>query len=224
MELHIPVVNSQLVLAVVEASAVLVSAIAGMLVASHKRMDLVGAYALACMNAFGGGTVRDLLLDNRPFYWMQHPAYFVAIFVICVPFVYNARMYRVATEVHRRSVKVDAMGLALFTVAGVGIALAREVPLVVALLMGVVTGTAGGVLRDVVVNELPDLFRPGGLYATASLLGGAAFVAALAQDLSYGYATAIGVATVVVLRLLSVRLGVAIPAPQWMTETEREAR
>jgi uncharacterized membrane protein YeiH len=224
MELNMPVVNSELVLAVVEAAAVLVSAIAGMIVASHKRMDLVGAYALACVNAFGGGTVRDLLLDNRPFYWMQHPAYFVAIFVICVPFVYNARMYRVATEVHRRSVKVDAMGLALFTVAGVGIALASKVPLVVALLMGVITGAAGGVLRDVVVNEIPDLFRPGGLYATASLLGGAAFIAALEQDLSYGYATAIGIATVVVLRLLSVRLGVTIPAPQWMTDTEREAR
>jgi len=224
MDIYFPVVKAELVLALVEAAAVLASAIAGMLIASHKRMDLVGAYALACVNAFGGGTVRDLLLDNRPFYWMQHPAYFIAIFVICVPFVYNARMYRVATEVHRRSVKVDAMGLALFTVAGVGIALAREVPLVVALLMGVVTGTAGGVLRDVVVNELPDLFRPGGLYATASLLGGAAFIAALEQELTYGYATAIGIATVVLLRLLSVRLGVTIPAPQWMADTEREAR
>jgi uncharacterized membrane protein YeiH len=224
MELYIPVVNSELVLAVVEAAAVLVSAIAGMIVASNKHMDLVGAYALACVNAFGGGTVRDLLLDNRPFYWMQHPMYLIAIFVICVPFVYNARMYRMAAEVHRRSLKVDAMGLALFTVAGVGIALAREVPLVVAVLMGVVTGTVGGVMRDVVVNELPDLFRPGGLYATASLLGGAAFVAALEQDLTYGYATAIGIATVVLLRLLSVRLGVTIPAPQWMADTEREAR
>ena len=222
--MEFPPVRADLVLTVVEAAAVLVSAIAGMIVASHKRMDIVGAYALACLNAFGGGTLRDLLLDNRPFYWMQHWMYLIAIFAICVPVVYNARIYRVANDIHRRSVRVDAMGLALFTIAGVGIALAQEVPLVVALLMGVVTGTAGGVMRDVVVKEIPDLFRPGGLYATASLLGGAAFVAALEQDVRYSYATAIGIGTVVLLRLVSVRLGVTIPAPQWMTEEEREAR
>ena len=74
-------VSSELVLQIVEAAAVVASAIAGMIIASNKRMDLVGTFALACVNAFGGGTLRDLLLDNRPFYWMANWWFLVAILV-----------------------------------------------------------------------------------------------------------------------------------------------
>ena len=207
-------VNSQLVLQIVEAAAVVASAIAGMIVASNKGMDLVGAFALACLNAFGGGTLRDLLLDNRPFYWMAHWWFFLAILGICVPFVYSRQVFAIANEVHRRSVRMDAVGLALFT--GTGIALAREGPPVVAILMGVVAGTTGGVVRDVVVNELPDLFRPGTLYATASLAGAIVFVVGIATGLlGYTNAAILGVAVVLGLRLLSIRLGVSMPPPQW---------
>jgi uncharacterized membrane protein YeiH len=221
VNVHLPGINAEFVLLVLEAAAVMVSAVAGMIVASNKGMDLVGAYALACVNAFGGGTVRDLLLDNRPFYWMAHSGYLVAIFALCVPFVYNARMYRVASAVHRRAVKVDAVGLALFTMTGVGIALSQQVPIVVALLMGVVTGTAGGILRDVVVNDMPDLFRPGGLYATAALAGSAVFVAAIETGQPYALSAALGAAIVVLLRLLSLRMGVTIPKPHWAVPGDR---
>jgi len=211
----VPTLTTDLVLQIVEAAAVIASAIAGMIVAADKRMDLIGAYALACLNAFGGGTVRDLLLDNRPFYWMANWGYLLAILAITVPFVYSVRMFRIASAVHRKSIKVDATGLALFTITGTGIALTNDAPLVVAVLMGVIAGTTGGVLRDVVVNEVPDLFRPGGLYASASFVGAAAFVFALAQGVEYPYAAAFGIALIIVLRLLSVRLGIGIPRPQW---------
>jgi uncharacterized membrane protein YeiH len=211
-----------LVLNALEAAAVIASAIAGMIVVAEKRMDLIGAFTLACVNAFGGGTVRDLLLDNRPFYWMTNWGYVPAILGLSVLFVYSVRMFRVATVVHRRSVSIDAIGLALFTIAGVGIALGRGVPLVIAVAMGVVTGTTGGVLRDVVVNEIPELLRPGGLYASASLAGALVFVGALQTDVAYANAALLGVATVVLLRLLSVRLGVGIPAPQWLAKQKRD--
>ncbi len=84
--------------------------------------------------------------------------------------------------------------------------------------MGVVTGTTGGVLRDVVVNEMPDLFRPGGLYATAAFAGAMTFVAALATGVEYTTASILGVGIVLALRLVSIRLGVAMPPPQWATE------
>jgi uncharacterized membrane protein YeiH len=184
-------------------------------------MDIVGAYALACVNAFGGGTVRDLLLDNRPFYWMANWGFLLAILAIVVPFVYSARVFRITAEVHRRSVKMDAVGLALFTITGMGIALAQERPLIVAALMGVVTGTMGGVMRDVVVNEIPDLFRPGALYATASFMGGLAFVAGLENGLRYSISAGIGIAVVIALRLLSLRLGLSVPAPHWVTRDEQ---
>lgn len=214
-------VNTDLILQILEAGAVIASAIAGMIMAAQKRMDLIGAFALACLNAFGGGTVRDLLLDNRPFYWIAHWEYLLAIFAICVPFVYSVRMFQIAQAVHRKSIKMDATGLALFTITGTGIALANDAPLVVAVLMGVIAGTTGGVLRDVVVNEVPDLFRPGGLYASASFGGAAGFVLALGQGVEYPYAAAFGVALVIVLRLLSVRLGIGMPAPQWAERPPR---
>ena len=219
--MQLPTLSGDFVLTLLEAAAVLVSAIAGMLVASTKRMDVVGAYALAIVNAFGGGTVRDLLLDHRPFYWMEHWVFLVAILAICIPFVYNARMYRLASEVHRRSFRVDAIGLALFTITGVGIALEQGRPLIVAVLMGVITGTMGGMLRDIVVNEIPDLFRPGALYATASFTGGLAFVAALENELRYSYAAALGIAVVILLRWVSASHGITVPAPQWSEERQR---
>ena len=212
--------NSQLVLESVEAAAVVASAIAGMIVASNKGMDLVGAFALACVNAFGGGTLRDLLLDNRPFYWMANWWFLVAILALAVPFVYSVRVFHLATEVHRRSVRMDALGLALFTVSGAGIALAHGAPVVVAVLMGAIAGTTGGVLRDIVVNEIPDLFRPGGLYATASIAGALVFVACLWQGVAYTASAVAGAAVVVALRLLSVRLGVEMPRPQWLNDRD----
>src|SRR3954453_22133625 len=112
---YMPILTTDLVPQALEAAAVIASAIAGMIVAADKRMDLVGALGLACVNAFGGGTIRDILLDNRPFYWMAHWEYLLAILAICVPFVYSVRMFRIAAAVHRRSVKMDAIGLALFT-------------------------------------------------------------------------------------------------------------
>jgi uncharacterized membrane protein YeiH len=116
---------------------------------------------------------------------------------------------------------MDAVGLALFTVTGAGIALEHEAPLVVAVLMGVVGGTTGGVLRDVFVNEVPDLFRPGGLYATASFAGALAFVVALALDVNYAAAALTGVVVVVLLRVVSVRLRIGMPDPQWLAEARR---
>jgi uncharacterized membrane protein YeiH len=110
------------------------------------------------------------------------------------------------------------------TISGTGIALAQETPLVIAILMGVLTGTMGGVLRDVVVNEIPDLFRPGGLYATASFAGALVFILALQVDFRYTYAAAFGVAIVILLRLLSIRLGVGMPPPQWATDRSEPDR
>lgn len=213
-------ITSDWVLGLLEPAAVMASAIAGMIIASAKRMDLVGTYSLACLNAFGGGTVRDLLLDNRPFYWWSNWAYLVAIAMICVPFVYSARALRFAKEFHRRADRMDAVGLSLFAIAGTGIALEKGAPLVIAMLMGVVTGSAGGVMRDVVVNEVPDLFRPGALYATAAFGGSATFILCLRGGMAYPQAVVVGTLVVLALRLASLRLGLTIPQPQWISRSD----
>jgi uncharacterized membrane protein YeiH len=139
-----------------------------MIAAARKRMDIVGTYCLALITAFGGGTVRDLLIDRRPFFWVRHQEYLWIIGLLCAGFVYFRPFHARVSRWHARAVAIDAMGLALFTLSGVGFALGSGMPMLTASLIGVITGTFGGVLRDVVSNEIPVLFQPGRSYAVSS--------------------------------------------------------
>jgi len=131
----------------------------------------------------GGGTLRDLLIDRRPFFWVSHQEYLLVIVPLCVAFVYSRAFHSRVRQWHGQAVLVDAMGLALFTLTGVGFALHRGLPPFVASLIGVVTGTFGGVLRDVMSMEIPVIFRPGELYAV-SLEGALRRVLQVASNLT----------------------------------------
>ena len=132
-----------------EAAAVLLYAVSGMMTAARKRMDIVGTYSLAIVTAFGGGTLRDLLVGQRPFFWVARWEYLLVIAVLCVGFCYQPSIHALASRWHESGAVLDALGLALFTLTGVGAALWARLPLFVASLIGVITGTFGGVLRDV---------------------------------------------------------------------------
>ena len=209
--------------ATLEVAAVLVSAVAGMITAARKRMDIVGTYCLAAMTAFGGGTLRDLLIDRRPFFWVQNEQYLWIIAVLCIGFVYSRSFHARASRWHQQAAAVDAMGLALFTLTGVGFALERGLPRFIVALIGVITGTFGGVLRDIVSNEIPVLFQPGSLYAVSSFVGAWVFLGALALRLPTELAAAVAFAAIVALRLVSIRYGVRVPDPVWLEEAGPEA-
>jgi uncharacterized membrane protein YeiH len=204
--------------AAVEAAAVLVSAVAGMIAAARKRMDIVGTYCLAVITAFGGGTLRDLLIDRRPFFWVQHASYVWIIGLLCVAFVYSREFNVRVSRWHKQAVAVDAMGLALFTLSGVGFAVQSGLPPIIASLIGVVTGTFGGVLRDVASSEIPVIFRPGSLYAVSSFAGAWVLLGGMRLGLPSGLSAALAFLTIVALRLVSVRFGVRVPDPLWMHE------
>jgi uncharacterized membrane protein YeiH len=199
-----------------EAAAVLVCAVSGMITAARKRMDIVGTYCLAIVTAFGGGTLRDLLIDRRPFFWVSHDQYLLIIVGLCVAFVYSRPFHARASQWHRQAVLVDAMGLALFTLTGVGLALEKGLPLFVSSLIGVITGTFGGVLRDVASIEIPLLFRPGELYAISSFAGAWVYIAALHLGLTSFAAGAMAFLTIVGLRFVSHAFGVRVPDPHWI--------
>jgi uncharacterized membrane protein YeiH len=199
-----------------EAAAVLVCAISGMITAARKRMDIVGTYCLAIVTAFGGGTLRDLLIDRRPFFWVSHDQYLLIIVALCVAFVYSRPFHARARSWHRQGVLVDAMGLALFTLTGVGFALEKGLPLFVSSLIGVITGTFGGVLRDVASIEIPLLFRPGELYAISSFAGGWVYIAALHVGLTSFVSGTLAFLTIVSLRFVSHAFGVRVPDPLWI--------
>lgn len=154
----------------IEIMAILVGAFSGFIEARRKRMDLVGVFTVAFITAFGGGTLRDILLDLRPLFWVRHQEYAILIFVLALvasPLIRTLR--HVLSE--KLIVVADAIGLGLFSIAGVSSALDAQMPIFIASMMGVITGIFGGVLRDIVCNEVPMVFRDGKPYAICSFLG-----------------------------------------------------
>lgn len=198
-------------LSAVELLAVLSSGCFGMLLAWRKRLDFVGIFAVASMTAFGGGTLRDLFLDRHPLFWIEKAHYPLILFCLCLGISLWRRLpKRLATVLH----VPDALGLGLFTVAGTGYALEAETGWFVASLMGVITGTFGGVIGDVVCNEVPSLFRSTPLYATCSFAGAWVYLLLLETAFPESGAVASGVAVTVFLRLAALRWGWQLPEPR----------
>jgi uncharacterized membrane protein YeiH len=158
------------VVTAIEIVAILVGAFSGFIEARRKRMDLVGVFTVAFITAFGGGTLRDILLDKRPLFWVIHQEYAILIFVLALVASPAIRTLRQIVS-ERLIVIADAVGLGLFSVAGVSSALDAHMPLFIASMMGVITGIFGGVLRDIVCNEVPMVFRDGKPYAICAFIG-----------------------------------------------------
>lgn len=188
--------------------AVAVFAIAGVLESGQKGMDIVGVSVVALATALGGGTVRDLLLD-RPIFWIADQVYLLTAFGAALVTFFLARVMRFPV---RLFVIPDAIGLAMFTVAGTQIALDWHTPWLAASLLGVVTGAFGGVLRDIFCNEMPLVFLPGELYASASLAGALSFVALQELGMEQVLAGWIGMAVVFGLRIAGMYLKIRVPA------------
>lgn len=193
-----------------EFMAILAGALSGLMEAMHKRLDLVGAIVVAGLAAFGGGTLRDILLDRRPFVWVEH-AHHVWI-LIGLGLGALAFMRRRHLRPTRRLVAwPDTLGLGLFAATGTQMALQQGLPALIAVLMGVITAVFGGVLRDIVCNEIPTAFRDRQPYALCAFAGGWVLVGALA--LGFGEAGALLLATIatVGLRVAVLRRGWRVP-------------
>jgi uncharacterized membrane protein YeiH len=158
-------------------AAALIFALSGALAASRAQLDLVGFAFLASLTALGGGTVRDLLLDRNPVFWIADPTPLAIACGAAVLVFFTAHLLE-----SRQTVLtwLDALALPIAVAAGVRAATEMEQSVPVVLLMGIATGCFGGLLRDIVSNEVPLLIRPGKLYVTAALAGGAAALIAAA--------------------------------------------
>jgi len=196
----------QAVVPAIEFVAVLAAAFSGFAEARNKRMDAVGVFTVAFITAFGGGTLRDVLLDRRPFFWVQHQHYVVLILVLTL---IATPLLRLAQRVVPLSLFViaDAIGLGFFSIAGASVAHELGSPPIIAAMMGVVTGVFGGVMRDVILNEVPMVLRDGKPYALAALAGCAFFLLILEAGVPASWATWISAALVVAVRLVAWRWG-----------------
>jgi len=200
----------------VEACATLAFALSGLLEAARKRLDAVGVCVVAFLAAFGGGTLRDILLDRRPFVWVAHPEWLWILLALCAAAMAFLRARHFAPT-QRAMQWPDALGLGLFSASGTQLALAQDLPAIVAVLMGVVTASFGGVLRDIVCNEIPTALRDHRPYAICAFAGGWVYVAAVHLGALPGVALVLSAAVATALRVLALVTGYSLPA--WTVRT-----
>jgi uncharacterized membrane protein YeiH len=197
-----------MILYLLDLVGVAVFAVSGAIAAGRKRFDLLGVAVIATVTAIGGGTIRDVLLDRHPVFWIEDPTYLlVALSAAALTLLYARfrKPPRIALFI------ADALGLALFTISGSQVAEERNLPGVIVVLMGTITGTAGGLLRDVLSAEVPLLLRQTDLYATAAIAGATAYLMLQGAGLGRTHAALAGMAAVAGLRLAAILWRLRLP-------------
>jgi uncharacterized membrane protein YeiH len=190
-----------------EHSAVVVGSISGVLAAKGKQIDLFGVLVLALATAFGGGTVRDLLVGDTPVAWLRGPELMMTAVITALVTFFAARWVRIPEGALQIA---DAVALAFFVMLGAGKGIAHELSDPVVVLLGVITGVAGGIVRDVLLSEVPYVLRREiHLYATAAIAGGIVHV--LVLPAGYLTATIAGFLTVLGLRLAAMKWKLSLP-------------
>ena len=213
-----PLLSLAHALTIFEAAATIAFALSGLLEAARKRLDAVGVCVVSGLAAFGGGTLRDVLLDRRPFFWVEHAAWLWALLALCIGAMVFMRARHFAPTA-RAMQWPDAVGLGLFSAGGTQLALAQDLPAIVAVLMGVVTAVFGGVLRDIVCNEIPSAFNDHRPYAVCAFAGGWVLVAADAVQAAPELGLLAAAVTAGGLR--AVALVADIRLPMWSPGGER---
>lgn len=185
-----------------------VFAVTGALMAGRKSMDLFGVLVIAIVTALGGGTLRDVILDNHPVSWIRNDTY---ILVAALAALATVGWVRFTRPIHETGLLVaDAFGLAVFTVIGTEVALQGGTPVSTAVIMGVMTGVAGGVMRDVICNEIPLIFQKE-IYATACIAGSLVFIGLRSLDLPWAWAAGLAMLVVLFTRLAAIRWHLFLP-------------
>ncbi|MBX3661613.1 MAG: trimeric intracellular cation channel family protein [Burkholderiales bacterium] len=187
---------------------VAVFAVSGVLAAGRKHLDWFGVLVIATVTAIGGGTLRDLLID-RPVFWLTGTGY---LWVILVATLATMLVVRVRGIPLRALLIADALGLALFAISGARIAEAAGFGGIIAVILGTMTGVAGGVFRDMLLAEIPLLLRNREIYATAAIAGIVLYLLLQAGGFERATAAYAGMAAIVVIRFAAIFLDLQMPA------------
>jgi uncharacterized membrane protein YeiH len=187
--------------------AITAEAMTGAIAAGHRNMDIFGVAVIAFVTALGGGTIRDLILGHFPIAWTQHPEY---IYLVISAGLLTTLIAPCMSHLRRVFLVLDAMGLIAFSLIGCNVALKMNYPTVVVIMSGMITGVCGGILRDVLCNQVPMVFRRE-LYASVSLAICALFLGLRALGVGNDLNTAISFAGGLTLRLLAIWRGWNLP-------------
>ncbi|MFH6604911.1 trimeric intracellular cation channel family protein [Maribacter algicola] len=182
-------------------------AISGVLVAMDKKLDVFGVFIIAFVTAVGGGTLRDILIGNTPVGWMQDPIY---VFVIFGAVIFGI-LFRKRLKYFRKSLFLfDTIGIGLYTMVGVEKGLSAGLLPIMCIALGTMTASFGGVIRDILCNEIPVIFRKE-IYATACILGGASYFLLRKLPIEDIYAYIGAILIVIGIRLFAVVFKVSLP-------------
>lgn len=209
------------ILQLLDYAGVAVFAVSGAIAAGRKRFDLLGVVVIALVTSIGGGTLRDLLLNRQPVFWIGNPTYLLLIVVtalLTVPYTRHFRTPRQTLQV------ADALGLAFFGISGAQVAENAHLPGVILVVMGTITSVCGGVLRDVLCNEIPMILRRGNIYATAVIAGVSLYVAGRGLGLGHELATLLGMAVIAGLRFAAIAWNLSLPVYELPPEDEDQTR
>lgn len=182
-------------------------AVSGALAAAEKKLDLFGAVFLGFVTAIGGGTMRDMMIGNTPVSWLQDPVYFyVIVAAVGATFLFTKTILSFATALFF----FDTIGISVFTVIGIQKGLHAGIHPPLAVMMGILTAVMGGIIRDVLCNEIPLIFHKE-IYATACLVGGVFFLLFVFINMPEPFTALISAGVIFTIRSLSVRKGWALP-------------
>lgn len=195
-------------LSALDYASVAVFALTGALVASRAQLDIVGFIFVACLTALGGGTLRDAILNRDMVFWVADPVMLAVAGSAAVAVFFSAHLLE---SRYRALLWLDACALAVAVPAGVGVAMGMGSAWPIVIVMGMITGCMGGLMRDVVCNEVPLVLKQGELYVTAAFAGAVAAVVAAASGAETGLALLICAAVTVTLRAGSLALGWRLP-------------
>ena len=195
----------------IEAIGIIAFCISGFIRAQQHRFDPIGVFIIGFVTAFGGGTLRDIMLDRRPFFWVEHEAYIIALFVFSL--VAGKTLHFMQRVFSLKSMLVaDALGLSLFTITSTAVALDAGMPYFVASMYGVMGATFGGVIRDILCNEKPLLLIDAEPYATCAFAGSWLYLGLMYFNVQAFLSLALGSVLVFVLRMASIKLKWRVPS------------
>ena len=195
----------------IEVFAVIAFALSGLAAGLRVGMDFVGICFVAGVSAFGGGTLRDVLLDRRPFFWVEQDHLLWLVIILCL--LASIFVRRSHAELTEKWIQIpDAIGLGLFAALGTQIALIEGASIIVAVLMGVISSTLGGVLRDILCNVVPKAFSDHQPYIALAVLGSSVLVGLDRLDVTPWISLVMAVVITTVTRLIVLALNVSIPA------------
>lgn len=193
---------------------VFVFAISGALSAGKKSLDFFGVMVLSVVTALGGGTFRDVILGNTPVLWIKDPLYIVvAIIAAFITLAFSKSQYVSGKWLFY----ADAFGLALFTILGTQLALSQAVSPLIAIVLGMMTGSFGGLIRDILNNEIPLILRKE-IYATAALIGSVAYILLIESAINDQISMIIAMILVLCIRVIAIQKKLSLPQFQFFDE------